>query len=55
MNWLAYNYAHDLELPNSTRQGRALPHVPAGRDRRRAQDSLDPTTFSYTITSRELT
>jgi transglutaminase-like putative cysteine protease len=55
MNWMAYNYAHDLKLPNST--GKPVPFLmypqaEAGDERK---DSLDPATFKYTIVSREST
>ena len=55
MNWLAYNYGHDLKLPNST--GKAVPFLmyPQAEVGDERKDSLDPTTFRYTITSRELT
>ena len=55
MNWLAYNYAHDLKLPNST--GKAVPFLmyPQAEVGDERKDSLDPTTFRYTIVSRELT
>jgi len=53
MNWLAYNYAHDVELPGS-----ALGPIPflmypqcetgAGR-----KDALDPATFKYRISLAE--
>ena len=36
MNWIAYNFAHDVELRGSTRKPHRLFHVPAGRDRRRS-------------------
>ena len=53
MNWLAYNYAHDVKLPDST--GKAVPFLmyPQAEDGDERKDSLDPTTFRYTITSRE--
>src|SRR5262249_12147327 len=55
MNWLASNYGHDIKLPSSP--GKPVPffmypQAEAGGERK---DSLDPTTFRYTITSRELT
>jgi len=55
MNWLAYNYAHDLRLPGS--QGAAIPFFmyPNGETASGRLDSLDPESFRYTITSRELT
>jgi transglutaminase-like putative cysteine protease len=54
MNWLAYNYAHDLKLPNST--GAPVPFLmyPQAETVEGRRDSLDPTTFRYQITSREL-
>ena len=55
MNWLAYNVAHDVALPGSKRPGARIPDVPAGRNRRGTRlDSLDPDTFKYVITSKEL-
>jgi transglutaminase-like putative cysteine protease len=52
MNWLAYNYAHDVNLPNG--RGAPIPYLmypnaEVGGERR---DSLDPDSFKYTITSR---
>jgi transglutaminase-like putative cysteine protease len=58
MNWLAFNYAHDVLLPGD-RKGRIgyfmYPNaevVEQGRVER--IDSLDPENFKYTITSREI-
>ena len=55
MNWMAYNYAHDLKLPNST--GKPVPFLmyPQAEVGDERKDSLDPATFKYTIVSRELT
>jgi transglutaminase-like putative cysteine protease len=54
-NWLAYNMGHDIALPHSTTGGRLgflmYPQAETGDERR---DSLDPETFKYTITAREL-
>ena len=50
MNWIAYNFAHDVALPGSTRGAARLLHVPAGRDGSGRLDSLDPDNFRYTIT-----
>jgi transglutaminase-like putative cysteine protease len=54
MNWLAFNYAADLKLPNSA--GDPIPffmypqaETPEGR-----RDSLDPDRFHYKMTAREL-
>jgi transglutaminase-like putative cysteine protease len=54
-NWLAFNTAHDVALPYSTQGGPLgffmYPQAETGDGRR---DSLDPDTFRYTITAREL-
>jgi transglutaminase-like putative cysteine protease len=54
MNWLAYNYAHDVKLPGST--GRPVPFLmyPQSESDGSRRDSLDPATFRYTITSKEI-
>jgi transglutaminase-like putative cysteine protease len=54
MNWLAYNDAHDLVLPGS--DGSALPFLmyPQGESAAGRFDSLDPDTFHYTLTAREI-
>lgn len=54
-NWLAYNFAHDVALPGS--KGPKLgflmyPQAECGPNR---LDCLDPDTFKYTITSKEIT
>src|SRR2546422_593169 len=54
MNYLAYNYAHDVKLPNSAGDPIAFfmyPQAESGGERR---DSLDPDTFRYRLTSQEL-
>ena len=55
MNWLAYNYAHDVKLPGS--DGKPIPFLmyPQAETANERKDSLDPTTFKYTITSKEIT
>jgi hypothetical protein len=54
MNWLPFNYAHDLRLPNSA--GKPIPFLmyPQGETADGRRDSLDPENFRYTMTSREL-
>ena len=54
MNWVAYNFEHDVVLPN--RAGKPLPFFmyPQGQSGGAALDSLDPDTFKYSITTREL-
>lgn len=55
-NWLAFNTAHDVALPKSTVATPLgflmYPQAESGGERR---DSLDPETFKYVITSREIT
>jgi transglutaminase-like putative cysteine protease len=54
-NWMAYNLAHDVALPGSTRGGKLgflmYPQAETAEGRR---DSLDPDSFKYTITTREI-
>ena len=59
MNWLALNYAHDVQLPGSTKsrigffmypQAEALEQNKVTR-----LDSLDPDNFKYRITANEIT
>ena len=54
-NWLAYNTAHDVALPSATQGGRlAFFMYPQSETSQGRRDSLDPDTFKYTITSREI-
>jgi hypothetical protein len=54
MNWLAYNVAHDLKLPGSN--GPKIPFFmyPQGENASGRLDSLDPTTFVYKLSSKEI-
>jgi transglutaminase-like putative cysteine protease len=54
MNWLAYNMGHDIALPNS--KGTRLPYLmyPNGETGGERLDQLDPDSFKYSITAREL-
>jgi transglutaminase-like putative cysteine protease len=54
MNWLAYNYAHDVKLPGSKDDAIAFLMYPQAETAEGRKDSLDPDSFKYTITSREL-
>jgi hypothetical protein len=54
MNWLAYNYAHDLELPKSTRGRVAFLMYPQSETAEGRLDSLDPENFRYAISSKEI-
>jgi transglutaminase-like putative cysteine protease len=55
MNWLAYNYAHDLRLPGATGGKLGFLMYPQGETGEGRLDSLDPDNFRYTITAREIT
>ena len=54
MNWIAYNFEHDVVLPG--RSGKPLPFFmyPQGQAGGAALDSLDPDAFTYTITTKEI-
>jgi len=56
MNWIAYNTANDVALPGSKRPV-TLPYLmyPQCETADGRLDSLDPESFSYEITSREIT
>jgi transglutaminase-like putative cysteine protease len=55
MNWMAYNFAHDVILPGGT--GAPLPFLmyPQAQTADGRLDSLDAADFKYEITSKELT
>src|SRR5262245_62177163 len=54
-NWVAFNMAHDVALPNATRIGKVgflmYPHAETAEGQR---DGLDPESFKYVITAREI-
>jgi transglutaminase-like putative cysteine protease len=54
MNWIAFNDAHDVRLPNSL--GPQLPFFmyPQAETGGRRRDSLDPPSFTYKIAAREI-
>jgi len=54
MNWVAFNDAHDVQLPGSA--GPRIPYLmyPNGETKQGRLDSLEPNDFQYTMTSREL-
>lgn len=54
MNWLAYNYAHDVVLPKSTRGKLGFFMYPQCETAEGRLDSLDPDNFKYQMTSREI-
>jgi len=55
MNWLAYNYAHDVALPNSSKKPIGYLMYPQCETADGRLDSLDPDNFKYELTARELT
>jgi transglutaminase-like putative cysteine protease len=54
MNWLAYNYAHDVQLPHSEGKPVGFLMYPQAETANERKDSLDPAGFRYTITARTL-
>jgi transglutaminase-like putative cysteine protease len=54
MNWLAYNYAHDVALPGSTRGKVAFLMYPQSETAEGRLDSLDPKNFKYEMTAKEI-
>jgi len=54
MNWMAYNFAQDVDLPGSS--GTVLPFLmyPQAQTAEGTVDSLDPDSFKYEITSKEV-
>ncbi len=54
MNWIAYNFAHDVALPGSTGAPLGFLMYPQAETNEGRIDSLDPDKFQYEITSREI-
>jgi len=54
MNWLPYNYSHDVKLPQSNGPEIGFLMYPQGETANGRKDSLDPKNFSYTIKTKEL-
>jgi transglutaminase-like putative cysteine protease len=55
MNWVAYNFAHDVSLPGSSEAPVGYLMYPHAQTKDGPIDSLDPDNFKYEITSKELT
>jgi transglutaminase-like putative cysteine protease len=53
-NWMAYNVAHDVVLPNSTGPSLGFLMYPIGENPAGRLDSYAPDDFKYQITSREI-
>ncbi|HQY47662.1 MAG TPA: transglutaminase family protein, partial [Usitatibacteraceae bacterium] len=54
MNWLAYNFAHDVDLPGATKGKVAFLMYPQCETGEGRLDCLDPDNFKYQITAREI-
>ena len=54
MNWMAFNFAHDVALPGSRRPPVGFLMYPEAETAEGRVDSLDPDSFQYEITSREI-
>src|SRR6202021_1092295 len=55
MNWMAYNFAHDVALPGSSGAPVGFLMYPQAETAEGRLDSLDPDKFKYGITSKEIT
>src|SRR5437016_4493269 len=55
MNWVAYNFAHDVTLPGSSGAPVAFLMYPQAETADGRPDCLDPENFKYEIASRETT
>jgi len=55
MNWIAYNFAHDVSLPGSDLGPLGFFMYPQGETNGHRIDCLDPDGFRYEITAREIT
>jgi transglutaminase-like putative cysteine protease len=54
MNWMAYNYAHDVELPGSAGKPLVYFMYPQAETSEGRIDPFDPDNFKYEITVKEL-
>jgi transglutaminase-like putative cysteine protease len=55
MNWMAFNFAHDVALPGSSGAPVAFLMYPEAETPDGRVDCLDPDNFKYEITSKEIT
>jgi transglutaminase-like putative cysteine protease len=55
MNWMAYNFAHDVALPGSNGVPVGFLMYPQAESAAGRLDCLDPDNFRYEITSKEIT
>ena len=54
MNWMAYNYAHDVELPGSANKPLVYFMYPQAETSEGRVDPFDPDNFKYEITVKEI-
>ena len=54
MNWIAYNFAHDVVLRGSSRKPLGYFMYPQGETADGPLDSLDPDQFNYSIAVSEV-
>jgi len=54
MNWIAYNFAHDVALPGSSQAPLGYFMYPQAETAEGRLESLDPDNFKYEITSRQI-
>ena len=54
MNWIAYNFAHDVALPGSSGAPVGFLMYPQAESADSRRDCLDPDNFKYEITSKEV-
>jgi transglutaminase-like putative cysteine protease len=54
MNWMAYNYAHDVALPGSAKQPLTYFMYPQAETAEGRVDPFDPDNFKYEITVKEM-
>ena len=55
MNWMAYNFGHDVALPGSSGKPIGFLMYPQAETAGSRVDSLDPDSFRYEITVKEIT
>lgn len=53
MNWMGYNYAHDVALPGSIGQALVYFMYPQAETAEGRVDPFDPDNFKYEITTKE--
>ena len=54
MNWMAYNYAHDVALPGSAKQPLVYFMYPQAETAEGRVDPFDPDNFKYEITAKQV-